>query len=70
MINSSASSTLMYPLGTPGIASARGDRIVQKICPLMPINRRQVWNELPVNGLHDESWRRRKYILNTSNYSH
>ena len=55
MIHSSASFPLMYPLGTPGIASARGDIIVQKICPLMPINRRQVWNKLPVNGLHEES---------------
>ena len=54
-IYSSAPFPLMYPLGPPGIASARGDRIVQKICPLMPINRRQVWNKFPVNGLHDES---------------
>ena len=60
----------MYPLGPPGIASATGVRILQKICPLMPINRRQVWNKFPVNGLHDESWCRRKYILKTSNYSH
>ena len=53
VIKSNASFPLLYPLGPPGVASARRDGIVQKICPLMPINRRQFWNKLHVNGLHD-----------------
>ena len=33
VIKSNASLPLMYPLGPPGVASARRDGIVQKICP-------------------------------------